>query len=209
MSRRFPVKLGTQRGLENAVGQIDVFAQPQDGVISLQVKDLNTGKIGYTKQPISIRDFSGGNLMISDIQLLTEATDAIIEKILPVSKKDGRKVAPYPYPAIKTSWPVFCYFEIYNLHRGIASGEYVIELTVQMKQGQGIFKKLTSWLSDKEKVSIGLAHTRTVDEDTAHELIGVDFSNLDPGDYKLEITVKDALNEHLRASVQKNLLIQR
>jgi hypothetical protein len=208
MSKRFPVKLGTQRDLENAVGQIGVFAHPQDGSITLQVKDLNAGKIGYTKQPISIRNFSGGALMISDIQLLIEVTDSTLEKMLPVFKKDGRKVAPYPYPGIKMSCPVFCYFEIYNLRRGIASGEYVIELTVQMKQGQGIFKKLATWLGDKKKQSIGLAHTRTVDEDTEHELIGVDFSNLDPGDYRLEITVKDALNEHLRASVQKNILIQ-
>ena len=71
-----------------------------------------------------------------------------------------------------------------------------------------IFKKLAAWLSGKKKTSIGLAHTRTVGEDTEHELIGVDFSNLDSGEYQLVITVKDALNADIRTSVQKNILIQ-
>ncbi len=208
MSKRFPVKLGTQRGLENTVGKVSVFARSQDGEMTLQVKDLNTGKIGYQKQPVSIRDFSGGDLMISDIQLLTEVTDSTFEKVLPVFKKEGRNVAPYPYLGIKKSCPAFCYYEIYNLRRSIASGEYEIDFTVKMIQGQGIFKKLAAWLGGKKKGSISLAHTRTVDEDTVHELIGVDFSNLDSGEYQLVITVKDALNAHIRASVQKNILIQ-
>lgn len=206
-AQRFPIFIGAQKDLENTVGRIVVTAQPQDTGAVLQVKDVNAKKQGYVKESFSIRDFSGSRLMISDIQLLTEIPESIYEEALPVFEKENLKVAPYPYPEISISYPVYCYFEIYNLYGNVPSGEYVIELMVRTKRNQGIFKKLTPWPSNESKESISLAHTRIVDEDTARELISVDFSSLDPDDYCLEISVKDAHNEYINASAQKDISI--
>lgn len=208
-TNRIPVNVTTQSGLENSIGYTSISAQPQKGQITFQVKDLDTRRLGYQKQSISIRDFTGSFLMISDIQLLSEVTDPELKKSLPILNKQGRDVVPYPLPGIQPSWQVFCYFEIYNMLGGFPSGEYVVELNVSRLRGRGILNKLTDWMSDKDKTSVGLAHTRIADEDTAHELIGIDFSNLKRGEYQFEITVKDALNENHQASAQKNIMIER
>ena len=209
LTSRLPANVEVQKELENAIGWMSLTSQPQKGGITLQVKDLETGEIGYQKQPIAIRDFSGAGLMISDIQLLSEVNDPALKRTLPVFEKKGRTVSPHLFPGIKSSWPVLCYFEIYNLIGGIPSGKYVLELYVERIRGRGLFNKLTAWMSDKEKARIGLSHTRIVGADTVQELISIDFSNLKPGEYTLEIAVKDALNEHLKTSVQKKISIER
>jgi len=195
-------------GLPNAVGNLNFMAYPQTGDLTLQVEEMQEGRIGFSKHPFFIRDFRGYELMISDIQFFIKATDPDQLQILPVLEKQTINVAPYPYIEIRKSYPVFCYFEIYNLIAAGITTEYEIMLKVTTDESRrGLFKGISRLVTGKRKHSISLSHTRSVMGDDAEELVAVDFSNLASGDFLLEITVTDTANETITATVQKKVKV--
>lgn len=113
-----------------------INAQPQDAELTLQVKDLLQNKIGFSKHPITIRDFRGSRLMISDIQLFAPIRSPIHEQILPVIEIQGVLLTPSPSHQVHKTIPLYCYFEIYNLKTSGITEEYeiVYKLTTHKKQ---------------------------------------------------------------------------
>jgi len=209
MIMEFPLQIASRENLPNAAGNLGVFVPPQQGDITLQLKDMRNDKIGYAKQPLTIRDFTGQELMISDIQFLTEVKKANHKKLLPVFEKGNMIVAPYPYENIRKSIPVLCYFEIYNLISSGITSEYEIAIKVfSDKTRESAFKKFTDQITGKKDVTISLIHTRSVIDDTGKELISIDFSNLENGPYVLEITITDVQDENVTAKVQKQITIK-
>jgi GWxTD domain-containing protein len=208
MVMEFPLQIASRENLPNAIGNLGVFVPPQQGDIILQLKDMRNDKIGYAKQPLTIRDFSGQELMISDIQFLTEVKKANYEQLLPVFEKQNIIVAPYPYENIRKSIPVLCYFESYNLLSSGITSEYEIAIKVfSDKSRETAFKRLSNKITGKKDVTISLIHTRSVIDDTGKELISIDFSNLENGPYVLEITVTDVQDENNTARIQKEIRI--
>jgi len=209
MVMELPLQIASRENLPNATGHLRVFVPPQQGDITLQLKDMRNDKIGYAKQPLTIRDFTGQELMISDIQFFTEVKKANHKKLLPVFEKQNMIVAPYPYENILKSIPVLCYFEIYNLHSSGITSEYEIAIKVfSDKSRESAFKKFSNRFTGKKDVTISLIHTRSVIEDTAKELISIDFSNLENGPYVLEINVTDVQDENVTAIVQKRITVK-
>ena len=208
MIMQFPLQIASRENLPNATGNLRVFVPPQQGDITLQLKDMRNDKIGYAKQPLTIRDFSGQELMISDIQFLIEVKKANHKQLLPVFEKGNIIVAPYPYENIHKSIPVLCYFEIYNLHSSGITSEYEIAIKVfSDKSRETAFKKFSNRITGKRDVTISLIHTRSVIDDTAKELISIDFGNLENGPYILEINVCDVKNKNISAIVQKQITV--
>ena len=195
-------------GLPNAVGHLAFFAYPQEGDMTLQIKEMKEGRIGFSKQPFVIRDFRGNELMVSDIQFFTKVTDTHQLQILPVLEKQTITVAPYPYREIRKSIPVFCYFEIYNIIAAGIATEYEITLKVTTDESRGgIFRGISRMITGKEEHSISLSHTRSVMGETAEELVAVDFGNLANGSFLLEIIVTDTANEMITATAQKKVIV--
>lgn len=205
---KFPLKLFKMENLRNAVSNLSFVAFPQQGDLTLQIKRMNDGRIGFSKKTFNIKDFSGQNLMISDIQFFTEITNKNQLQILPATRKQNIIVTPYPYQKIRKSSPVFCYFEIYNLRTAGITNEFEISLRVfTYTSGKSIFKKFSTWLTGAKKVAISIVHSQPVTGDIAKELISIDFSNLTNGTYRLEITVTDPLNKSIFATIQKDIVV--
>ena len=184
------------------------LATPQQGDLTLQIKELDDGRIGYEKKPVTIRDFTSQDLMISDIQFFREATPADESHFMPIHEKNSIKVIPYPYMVIRKTLPVFCYFEIYNIKTAGIDTEFEITLKVlSEKQGKGIFKKFFKRLTGSKQVFISIVQPRSVTDDNIEELIAIDFSKLNEGDYRLEITVTDPRNKNISTTAQKQIVI--
>jgi len=193
---------------QNAVSDLVFFTPPQRGDLTLQINELEEERIGYTKQPFTIRDFTSHDLMISDIQFFLEATPADETHFIPIHEKNSIKVIPYPYLAIHKTLPVFCYFEIYNIKTAGIDTEFEITLKVlSEKQRKGIFKKFFKWLTGSKQVFISIVQPRSVTDDNIKELIAIDFSKLTNGDYRLEITVTDPRNKSISTTAQKQIVI--
>jgi GWxTD domain-containing protein len=195
MQHEFSVKLAAEEKLTNAAGRLTMTALPQKCELTLQIKDLRQDKIGFARQEIDIRDFTGTALMISDIQLLTEVTMQNQKQLLPVSTKQNMQVSPYPFEEIRKSNPLLCYFEIYNLKTSGVVEQYEIVY------------KAVSEKSGNQDVAVSVSSTRAVSDDTAQELIGIDLRKVPKGKQRLEITVTALNNRNVTASMQKEIRI--
>ncbi len=110
--------------------------------------------------------------------------------------------------AIHKTLPVFCYFEIYNIKTAGIDTEFEITLKVlSEKQRKGIFKKFFKWLTGSKQVFISIVQPRSVTDDNIKELIAIDFSKLNKGEYRLEITVTDPRNKSISTTAQKQIVI--
>lgn len=205
---KYPIGFLEQSDFKNLINNQTISLPAQNGDLTLQIKDLDSGKMGYQKKPITVRNFTGPGLMISDIQIFAETSEQTALDFLPIIEKQNVRITPYPYQAIYKSIPVFCYFEIYNIHKAGIEDEFEIELTIlSKKEKAGIFKKFFKWLTGSKQVFISIIQARSVIGDNMDELIAIDFSQIDPGKYILEITITDKSNEHISASTRKQISI--
>ncbi|MFQ5631199.1 MAG: GWxTD domain-containing protein, partial [bacterium] len=108
------IQLAARQNLPYAIERLSFALQPQQTELTVQVKNTNTDDIGFAKNAYPIVDFSGSELMLSDLQFYTEITAEEQKLLLPVFDVQGISLLPYPEPDINKSRPVLCYFEIYN-----------------------------------------------------------------------------------------------
>jgi GWxTD domain-containing protein len=204
--KKIPENLAAATSLPHAVEQMAFVCAPPQAELTLQVRDRQRESLGFQRQALAIRDFSGHGLAISDIQFYTEINDAHQRQLLPLLRKQGMALTPYPYLEVWKNLPLICYFEIYNLKTAGAINEYEIAYKFLLgKSGRNVIKKFAAWISGKKEATVGLTHTRPVIDDTAKELIGIDLSHVPAGVHRLEITVTAANNRRLAASVQREL----
>lgn len=165
---------------------------PQYGEVTLQVRDLDNGRLGFTKQIYPVEDFSGDRLMLSDLQLYSEIPDEVPDWLFPSREISGKRVTPVAAPAISRSRPVLCYFEIYNLKAsGIGDAYEIAYRVITEGKGAGLLNRLRRLLGDRPETSIGMAIEQPVIADVAQELIALDLQSLANGRHIIEITVSD------------------
>jgi hypothetical protein len=134
--------------------------------------------------------------MISDIQFLTEVTNANQRQILPVFTKLNTAVAPYPFEKIQKNIPLLCYFEIYNLKSAGVIDNYEV-----------VYKVISEKGGDKS-IAVSVSYTRPVTDDTAPELIGIDLRQVPKGAHWLEITVTAMNDRNITSNIQKEIQIE-
>ncbi len=209
----FPAQWAALENLPNAVGRLSFLAAPQpvELVLQMQSKRLDRlgDKIGYAKKALAIRDFSGRDLMLSDLQFYAEVKTEKQSRILPVIEKQNLLLAPYPYLKLHKSAPLFCYFEIYNLRAAGVTENYEITYKIVSDQTpQSFFKKISKWLSGGKETAVSLSHAQPVLDEATQELIGIDLSHVAAGPHRLEITVTSATDDRIKASVAREIMVE-
>jgi hypothetical protein len=134
--------------------------------------------------------------MISDIQFLTEVTNANQRQILPFFTKLNTAVAPYPFEKIHQTIPLLCYFEIYNLKSAGVIDNYEV-----------VYKVISEKSGDKN-IAVSVSYTRPVADDTAPELIGIGLRQVPKGVHRLEITVTAMNDRNITSNIQKEIQIE-
>ncbi|MCI0699029.1 GWxTD domain-containing protein [candidate division KSB1 bacterium] len=205
----FPATWAAVENLPNAVGRSSFLSPPQQVELALQVQSRRLDKLGYAKRALAIRDFSGPQLMLSDLQFYTEVRNENQSLILPTVEKQNLLLAPYPHLKIRKRAPLFCYFEIYNLRAaGIAESYEMTYKVISDNRQESLLKKFSRWLAGEKETAVSLSQTQPVVDDASQELIALDLSNLSSGAHRLEITVADAKNANLKASVAKEIVVE-
>jgi hypothetical protein len=129
--------------------EIALLARPQNAELTSQITEEKHDKIGFSRQPIEIRYFSGRELMISDLQLYYETKTGVERKLLPVIRKQGLPVAPYPFEEINKKKPPLIYFEIYNIRAAGIRERLSISYRIAAleKENKNIFQAFAEALS--------------------------------------------------------------
>lgn len=205
-TRSYSLQNITQQKLPYIIENSYISLPAQKGRMTLQVKNETTQRIGFAKHDMTLRDFSNDDLCVSDIQFCRNIDDSLKHDYYPIIQKRGIKVIPYPYKKIHNTEQLFCYFEIYNIKKSGIESQYEIAIEVTTaKQKKGLFKKIFGGSPEK---SISIDHTRDVIDDDSQELLGIDFSNLEKGNYTLSIRVTDKDNKDITALVTRELEIE-
>jgi len=205
----FPGQWAALENLPNAVGRLSFLAPPQTVELALQVQSRSLDKLGYLKRALTVRDFSGRELMLSDLQFYAEVKTEKQSRMLPVIEKQNLLLAPYPYLKLRKNAPLFCYFEIYNLRSAGITENYEITYKIVSDQTpQSFFKKFSKWLSGSKETAVSLSQSQPVVDDASQELIAIDLGNVASGAHRLEITVADAKDAKIKASVAREIIIE-
>jgi GWxTD domain-containing protein len=205
----FPAAWAAEENLPNAVGHLSFLAPPQQVELALQIQSRRLDKLGYTKRALTIRDFSGPQLLLSDLQFYTEVRNENQSLILPALEKQNLLLAPYPHLKIRKRLPLFCYFEIYNLRAsGIAESYEITYKVISDDRQESLLKKFSRWLTGGKETAVSLSQTQPVVDDASQELIALDLGTLSSGAHWLEITVADAKNANLKASAAKEIVVE-
>ncbi len=207
--RAIPIRLAALENLSNAAGHLSFLASPQPLELFLQVQDRISGRIGFSRHALTLRDFSGKDLALSDLQLYAEVQNEKQSSVLPIIKKENLALAPYPYPKIRKQLPLYCYFEIYNLRSAGIAGGYEINYRVCSDLNQeSLFKKFSRLLTGAKASAVSMSHAQAVTEDTSQELIAIDLGNLASGAYRLEITVTSVESTNLNVRVTREIEVE-
>jgi len=205
----FPAQWAASENLPNAVGRLSFLAPPQTVELALQVQSRRLDKLGYIKRALTVRDFSGSQLMLSDLQFYAEVKTEKQSRMLPVLEKQNLLLAPYPYLKIHKSAPLLCYFEIYNLRSaGVVENYEITYKVVSDQTQQSFFKKISKWFSGGKEPAVSLSHAQPVVDEATQELIGIDLGNVANGPHRLEITVTSATDGHIKASVAREIVVE-
>lgn len=146
--------------------------------------------------------------MLSDVRFFALVEEAAETEYLPVLDVLDMSVTPYPYPEIREETPVMCYFEIYNLITSGVVDAYEVAMRVTRDNSRrGVLVRFARLVGGHSDESVSVSHTQPVTQDMEQELLGVDFSKLDPGVYVLEVTVRGKDQPYLSASIRKPIII--
>ncbi|MFC1725208.1 tetratricopeptide repeat protein [candidate division KSB1 bacterium] len=171
---------------------------PGDYYISIEVHDKNSGNIGIVREKINVKPFELEEFAISDIILAVDMSGAETESVF---TKDGVNIFPHPAKQFNKTFPLYLYFEIYNLKfNRLAKTKFNVRTIVAEYQEDktglsGIFSKAASFLGLKKVKGLienSYPYDGTLKDEKLH--FGVDAANLSPGLYTLIIMVEDQLS---------------
>ncbi|RQW06159.1 MAG: hypothetical protein EH225_03770 [Calditrichaeota bacterium] len=127
--------------------------------------------------------------MISDIVLADEISpQADASQIISCYTRNGLNILPNVSQYFLQNDTLLVYFELYNLDLDLSGNiHFTVETALHRKDKGGFFQSIFG--SNTEKMSIVNEYSgRRTDEFVVQS---VQLSNLEPGEYKLEITVRD------------------
>jgi len=161
--------------------------------------------IGGWKVEAAVPSFSSERLALSDIVLAfdirpSSGTESIF------ARRSNLIVVPNPGKVYDLSKPVSLYYEIYNLQAvdGRTAFEIENKLTLLKKKRSGLSRLFGG---DGKKKSLSILDTREGEEANPVEVATFDVSNLDPGQYRLTVRVKDLnAQQELEKSIELTLI---
>ncbi len=187
------------RGVPLFVDATRMEVDPGEYRLTILLMDPETGKRATAEEMLDLPDYSGSELMVSDI-----LPAAFIREVGPGHAgtfiRGDLEVLPLPGRALQADQPLFIYYEIYNLARDeFGATQYTIEYAVlEAPEEMAVTARLYHGL----RSLTGLRRRRTAVSSTFSSsgirpdlatYLEVDVSSLAPDTYILELTVTDTV----------------
>ena len=167
-------------------------ARPGKYNFSLQILEASTNRGDYVIEPVTLRDFTGSALMISDIKYSPQL------KIAGESSPGAPSVSmlPHPFSQVDGNKPVFLYFEVYNLAMTPAGAQFRVSVNAARERSAGEYAALPVRLlgrifSGEKPREVESDYERTAEGRDSIEYLELDLSGIEPGKTRITLTVKD------------------
>jgi GWxTD domain-containing protein len=137
--------------------------------------------VSTSRGQLELINFYDDSLKLSDIVLCETA-----------ALQDRKSLIPKVDSALNREKPVFLYFEIYYLTlNSHGQAKYTITTRIKPVINRSLISKLTEWLSKNQKSDISSSFQVTANSRHDSYSLGIDLSEVPPGDYDLVVNVLD------------------
>jgi hypothetical protein len=179
-----------------ALSRADYSVDPGEYQLSVQALRLNTNHTGvYQKPQLALPNFSTRRLMMSDIQIAREITEA---EDIPDSTfvRGNWYIRPAPSAVFAPGSPLFVYFEIYNLLRDeFGATRYKVAYEFQRQETDGFaLVSLIGKLGKKKAETVGGSFEQIGTDPTVSDYLSFELPRMQSGRYTLKLTVQDLNN---------------
>jgi hypothetical protein len=155
--------------------------------LDLIVKDLNSDQVGATRQAILPPDFDNQKLVASS--LILSNTVRVLENV-PQSNEQfvlgDVKIFPSLHKRFTPKMPLGIYLHVYNASVDQSSQKPALTVSYRLLKGRKVLKQAVD--EDGESTQY-FSNQRIV------LIKALSFENLEPGDYQVEVQVKDRLSD--------------
>ncbi len=165
--------------------------------LAVQVQDETTSRIGVYRKPVTLSDYSGEELLISDLKLATLIAPSGVQG--PFVRK-GLNITPNPGRLYIRGNPVYVYCELYNLSLDREkSTAYEIHYEISPLEGNERPRWSARRQRDMQTVMMAFAGEGSSAEDRKYT--SLDTSGLPAGEYILTVRLTDL---HAGSTVSKS-----
>ena len=178
------------RALLDRVDLLDVL--PGDYELALQVQRHNTKRLQAYSQKLSVEDYSGEELKLSDLFVARQVT-AVMPGSDPKFVRGKWNVTPLPSHVFDAGQHVFVFFEIYNLtpdEFGATRYEVVYEVYSTDESGTSLSRLSTRVLGRSES-AVTVRYEQTGTEASVSDYVALDIGETAAGRRRVRMTVKD------------------
>ena len=212
-NNRFSLRANSQEEVQNQLflHQESFELSPGKHTLAILVENPQGRSHGSYSNEVEIRDFRGNSLMMSDVQLASDIQPSSTEEKF---VKNGLKIIPYPYTAIRRKRPVYLYFEIYNLrYNQSGNTDYTITHTVDMMEYKRSFLSRTfgaigRLFGGKKKMGISTSYQQVKNDTEAIEYLSLDLGKLPVGIAQLTVSITDNTSGETTSQTAKIQLIE-
>ena len=165
--------------------------------LAVQVQDETTRRIGVYRKPVTLSDYSGEELLVSDLKLATIIAPSGVQG--PFVRK-GLNITPNPGRLYIRGNPVYVYCELYNLSLDREKRTaYEIHYEISPLEGNERPRWSARRQRDMQTVMMAFAGEGSSAED--REYTSLDTSGLPAGEYILTVRLTDL---HAGSTVSKS-----
>ena len=164
-----------------------VVAPPGNFTMAVQVRDETSQKTGVYLRPVTLSDYSGEKLLISDLKLATLITPSGVQG--PFVRK-GLNITPNPGRLYIRGNPVYVYYEVYNLAMD-QDGKTEYEILYEIRPQEGSARPGWTARRQRDMQTVMMAFSGEGISTSDREYTSLDTSGLPAGEYVLTVTFTD------------------
>ena len=178
------------RALLDRVDLLDVL--PGAYELAVQVQRHNTNRLQAYSQKLSVEDYSGERLKLSDL-FVARRVEVAMPGSDPRFVRGRWNITPLPSHVFNTGQHVFIFFEIYNLSQdefGATRYEVAYEVYSTDESGTSLSRVKTRVLGRSES-AVTVRYEQTGTEASVSDYVALDIGEAAPGRRRVRMTVKD------------------
>ncbi len=179
-------------------------APPGQHEVSVEFETASGNTVAVQRRSISVPDFSQDQLALSDLMLAYRVEEVFDGKPLGANEivRNDLSILPAPWSVYATDWPIYLYFETYNLERGPdGQTDYDVEIVLAPKEtARGISKLFRAILGGEKGVAVSYHGNGSLTDEGLYQIL--DASDQEMGLYTLVLRVRDNIAKKTAESQQ-------
>ncbi|MCY3555676.1 MAG: GWxTD domain-containing protein [Gemmatimonadetes bacterium] len=179
-----------------------VVAPPGSFTMAVQVRDETSQKTGVYLRPVTLSDYSGEELLISDLKLATLITPSGVQGPF---VRNGLNITPNPGRLYIRENPVYVYYEVYNLSLD-RERKTAYEILYEISPRGGSARRGWTARRQRDMQTVMMAFSGEGYSTEDREYTSLDTSGLPAGEYVLNVTLTD-LNAGSSVTRSANFLV--